>query len=142
MGNECVVKKRILPYKLCAGDLRHKMEIQTRDLTATSDFEDSQPIETFSHIRYQYCAIESIAGVTDAEGVMRFKGIHISRGSTHLIWTNWDADFPDLEHGNNYFLWDNKRYKVLTVNDVNERKRALAIQVTERGEDSEEATKA
>jgi hypothetical protein len=74
--------------------------------------------------------------------VSRFAKINIDEQATHIFWCDWDSDFPDVENRNHYLLDNSKRYKVLKVDNVNERNQALAIQVTERGESSEEAAKA
>jgi hypothetical protein len=132
------IKKRIKSTRLCAGDLKAKVAIQTRDLIE-SDFDSAQPVELFTTVRYQYCAIESAFG---ANGVARFDGINILEEATHIFWAMWDASFPDIEDRNHYLLFKNKRYRCLKVDNLNERDITLAIQVTERGEDSQEATKA
>ena len=140
---KCVTKKRILPTKLCAGDLKHKVAIQTRHLTESDDFDNSQPVETFTLVRYQYCGIETVEGIDKKQmGVARFDGINILNHTSHMFWTKWAPDFPDIENGNHYLLFDDRRFKVLKVNNINELNTSLAIQCTERGEDSQEATKA
>ena len=130
--------KRILKTKLCRGDLVHYVEIQERQLI-DSGLESSQPVEEFIGIRYQWCALETLG-----MGVTIFNGINIVPGATHLFWCTWDSDFPKLEN-RNYFLSlvnENRRFKVLKVDNVNERHIALAIQTTERGNDNLEATEA
>jgi SPP1 family predicted phage head-tail adaptor len=128
-------KKRVIPTHICTGDMRHLVDIQTRSLDE-SDFDSSQPEETFTTERQQWCAIET------TDGVSRFAKINIEDGATHIFWTPYDSGLPDIENRNTFISYDDKRYKVLKVTNVNERNEALAIQVTERGEDSEEATKA
>jgi hypothetical protein len=132
----CSDYKRITKTKLCTGDKRHLVEIQTRELEG-ADFSSSQPVETFTTVRQQWCALETIS-----PGVARFAKINIDEQATHIFWCDWDIDFPDVENRNHYLLDNSKRYKVLKVDNVNERNEALAIQVTERGETSEEASKA
>ena len=68
--------------------------------------------------------------------------MNIDDGATHIFWCRWDSGFPDLENRNNYILYSNKRYKVLRVDNVNELNTTIVIRATERGESSEEATKA
>ena len=128
--------KRIKKTKLCTNDKGHLVEIQTRDMEGVQVGE-TQPVETFSTVRNQWCALETLN-----QGVARFAKINILDESTHIFWTDWDSDFPDVENRNHYLLDNSKRYKVLKVDNVNERNQALAIQVTERGESSEEAAKA
>ena len=64
-----VNKKRIKKTIICSGDLKHTIEIQTRHLTAVG-YNDVQPVETFTTIRTQRCAIETI-GFPNT-GVARF----------------------------------------------------------------------
>ena len=135
----CATKKRIKPTKLCAGDLRELVDIQLRQLDE-SGFDSHQPVETFTSVRTQWCAIETI-GFPNL-GVARFDGINIEDGATHIFWCMWDAGFPALENRNHYIGFNSKRYKVLRMTNLNERNYTIAIQTTERGEDSEEATKA
>ena len=127
--------KRIQETKLCRGDLRHYVDIQTRELIE-SDFGSAQPVEKFTTIRKQWCAIETVSGVS------RFAKINILDDTTHVFWCFWDSDFPSLENRNHFLSCNWKRYKVLSVDNINERNWALAIQVTERGCSEEEATKA
>jgi len=128
--------KRIKKTKLIIGDKRHYVAIQTRVLEG-SDFGSSQPVETFETVRSQWCALETIS-----PGVARFAKINIDDNATHIFWCDWDSDFPDIENRNHTLLFDSKRYKVLRVDNVNKRNEAIAIQCTERGESSEEASEA
>jgi len=137
MGN-CDVK-RIKATKLCRGDLKHLVEIQSRVLEP-SDLDTSQPVETFTIIRSQWVAIETVSGVK--QGVAKFSRINIEDGATHLFWMFWDADLPAVENRNNFILHDSRRFKVLKVNNINELNTVIVIQTTERGEDTEEASKA
>jgi len=133
MGN-CDIK-RVKAAKLCVGDLKHLIEIQRRKLLP-SDLNTSQPVETFTTIRQQWAATETVSGV------MRFAKVNIMDGATHLFWAMWDADFPDLENRNNFVFHGGRRFKVLETNNINERDTVIVIQTTERGETTEEASKA
>jgi hypothetical protein len=127
--------KRIKPTKLCTGDLKFLVAIQTITLEG-SDFGSSEPSLAFLTVRSQWCAIETV------EGVSRFAKINIEDGATHLFWCEWDSSFPDIEKNNHFILHDLKRYTVLRVNNINERNETLVIQTTERGKATEEATEA
>jgi len=131
--------KRVKATKLCMGDLKHLVEIQSRVLTP-SDLEGSQPVETFTTVRQQWCAIETVRGVR--RGVAQFARINIEENATHLFWCVWDSDLPSVENRNNFILHDSRRFKVLKIDNTNERNTVIAIQTTERGEDTEEASKA
>lgn len=128
--------KRIKAVKLCLADLVHLVQIQTRDLEP-SGYDSSQPVEVFTTIRTQWCAVETVGG-----GVSRFGKINILEDTTHIFWTMYDSSFPDLENRNHWILSQSIRFKVLKVDNINERDTALAIQTTERGDSSLEAAKA
>ena len=121
------------------GDLTSLVDIQSRSLDS-SDFSSCQPVETFTTIRQQWCGIETVAGVK--QGVARYAGLNIEDGATHLFWCMWDADLPSIENRNNFILHDDRRFKVLKVDNINERNTVVVIQTTERGETTEEASKA
>lgn len=131
--------KRIKATKLCRGDLKHLVEIQSRTLDP-SGFDTNQPVETFTTIRQQWVAIETVSGVR--HGVAKFARVNILDDSTHLFWCFWDADLPAIENRNNFILHDNRRFKVLKIDNINELNTVVAIQTTERGDNTEEASKA
>ena len=128
--------KRIKTVKLCIADLKSLVEIQTRALIEAG-LDDAQPVELFATIRVKWCAVETIGA-----GVARFGAITILDDATHIFWCMWDADFPDLETRNHWILNDGKRYKILKVHNINERNTTIAIQTTERGDSTLEASEA
>ena len=128
-------KKRIKKTQVCVGDKDKLVDIQTRSLN-NSGLDSSQPVEVFATVRQQWCGIETL------DGVPRFAKINIEDGATHLFWTSYDIGLTAIENGNSYILHDSKRYKVLKVNNINEKNETIVIQTTERGATSEEAAKA
>ena len=132
--------KRIKKTKLCTGDLSHLVEIQTRAL-GTATIGSASPVLALTTVRTQWCGIETRSSLQGA-GVARFGKVNILDDTTHIFWCDWDADFPDVENWNHFILHDAKRYKILKVDNVNEMNETLAIQTTERGETTEESSKA
>jgi len=131
--------KRIKKTKLCTDDLPYLVDIQTRALGVTT-VGLSNPVMTLTTVRQQWCGIETVRGV--GQGVARFSKVNILDGATHIFWCDWDSAFPDVENRNHFIKHDSKYYKVLKVDNVNERNETIAIQTTERGETSEEASEA
>lgn len=123
--------KRIKTLKLCRADLKHLVELQKRDLD-NSDLDSPNPVEVFTKLRDQWVAIETVS-----PGLARFGKIHIEDKATHIFWMLWDVDLPEPD----FILNDGKRYKVLKTENINELDTTVAIQATERGDESLEATK-
>lgn len=129
MAGACEIK-RVKAVKLCRGDLRHLIDIQTRELKE-SGLDSSQPVEDFTTVRQQWAAVETVGGVN--QGVSRFAKIHILDEATHLFWCIWDSDFPETENRNTFVLFDERRFKVIRSDNINERNTVVVIQTTERG---------
>lgn len=122
--------KRIKATRLCHGDMVHLVDIQTRSLSA-SGYDSSQPSETFTTVRQVWCALETVSGVH--QGVVKFSGLNILEGTTHILWTFWDDELPDFETANHWVLADSERYRVLRMDNVNERNTVVAVQLAVRG---------
>ena len=124
--------KRIKTVKLCRADLKHLVELQQRVLD-TSDLDSSNPVEVFTKLRDQWVAIETVS-----PGAARFGKINVDDNATHIFWMLWDVDIPEP----NFILNDGKRYKVLKIENINELNTTIAIQVTERGDETLGASEA
>lgn len=128
-------KKRFTRTQLCAGDLRHKIAIQTRSLGGVS-FGQTSPRETFTTIFSPWAAIETISGFR------KFSGINIDENATDVFYILFSSAVAALEVGNHFILFDDKRFRILEVTDLNRDKRTLAIQCSDRGDDGLEASEA
>lgn len=120
-------KKRFTRIELCASDLRHKIAIQTRSLGGVS-FGQTSPGETFATVFSPWAAIETI------NGFKKFAGINIDERATDVFYIRFSSAVAALEVGNHFILFDDKRFRILEVTDLNRDKRTLAIQCTDRGE--------
>lgn len=123
--------KRVTATKLCTGDLRHPVELQSRSLD-TSGFASSQPVEVFTTLRVQWCAIETVSGVS------RYGAVNIEDGVTHLFWCKWDIGLTGVD----YILHDARRFKVMSMDNLNERDTTVVFQTKERGDVSLDASEA
>ena len=128
-------KKRFTRTELCAGDLRHKIDIQTRTLGGVS-FGQTSASETFTTIFSPWAAIETISGFK------KFSGINIDERATDVFYIRFSTAVAALEVANHFILFDGKRFRILEVTDLNRDKRTLAIQCTDRGDDTLDASEA
>lgn len=131
--------KRVKKIKLCRGDLNTVAEIQRRSLDE-SDFDSSQPVETFVIVTTRRSALETITRGTSG-GAKKFQGISIDDSSTHIFWMIYDPSLNIIEKNNFFIVANSKRYRVVSAINVNEENHTLAVQVEDRGPDTEEATK-
>ena len=127
--------KRFARERICAGDLRNRITIETRNL-GFANFDDKDVTETFTTVTSTYAAIETI------KGTRRFSGVNIDKRATHLFYVRYRAAIKDLETGNNYILHDSRRYFILELTINAEDNRFIIIQATNRGKDSEAASDA
>lgn len=129
------IRKRIPKVKICVGDLRHKIEIQTRSLSANKVGEFN-PQETFSLV------VTSWAGVETPNGSSKFLGVNINEDTTHIFVMRYSSVIANLEVANNFLLFKSRRMRILSVSNMNEDNIFLAIECTERGDDSKAASEA
>jgi len=125
--------------KLCRGDLNKKIRIQTRDLDE-SDYDSSQPVEQFATVFTRRSTLETVTGILS--GGKKFSGVSIDERTTHIFYVLYSSALEVIESSNYFILFREKRFRVVSVTNINEDNQFLAIQVTDRGEDSLEATKA
>lgn len=129
------VKKRIPRIEICAADLNKKIAIQRRVLEPPLPG-DVQPILTFIDIANPWAAIETPTGAS------KFLGVNINDGTTHIFIVRYRALISALEVGNNFVLFNDRRFRILNVTNMNEDNIFLAIECTERGEDDKDANEA
>lgn len=128
-------KKRIPTVKICTGDLKHKITIQTRQLGGVS-VGTYTPQETFTTLASPW------AGIETPNGRSRFLGTNINEKTTHVFIVRYQSTIAELEVHNNFILYDSRRFKILSVTNTNEDNNFLAIEATERGDDDKDASDA
>lgn len=127
--------KRFARERICAGDLRNRITIQTRTLAA-ANFDDTDVDETFATVVSTYAAIETI------RGTRRFASVNIDKRATHLFYVRYRDAIKDMETGNNFILHNSRRYFILELTIMAEDNRFIIIQATNRGESAEPASEA
>lgn len=115
--------------------------VQKRTLEP-SDFESSQPVETFSDIDSPDSLILTIGDRNINGGGRLFSGIQIVDGATHMFCMEYADILEPVEEANYFILLKARRFRILAVTNINEQDKVLAIQATERGSNALEATKA
>jgi len=128
-------RKSFKKTEICVADLRHKIVLQSRAMSAVSAG-IYEPVETFATIATVKSAIETV------EGTRRFAGVAIDKRTTHIFWIRYTSGLVTPEDGNHFILYDARRFRVLRVTNDGEDRKWLAIQCTERGDDSQAAAQA
>lgn len=115
--------------------------VQKRTL-GSSDFESSQPVETFADIDTPESIVKTISEKNINGGGKAFSGVQIVEGSTHMFCMEYAAALAPVEQSNYFILFKARRFRILAVTNINEQDKVLAMQATERGSNTLEATKA
>ena len=82
------------------------------------------------------------AAVETPNGRSKFLGVNINDATTHIFIVRYSSGTASLEVANNFVLFDNRRMKILNTVNMNEDNLFIAIECTERGDDSKESTEA
>lgn len=125
--------KRIKKTKLCTGDLDKWIDIQTRTEGTTQPGE-STPTEGFISVKEVFAGIET-PGLSNS-GVRYFNGVTIDPDTTHIFLIYFDPELERLEAGNHFILYDDYRYRILSIQNNNESDQYLNIQASNRGVDT------
>lgn len=120
--------KRLPKVKICLGDLRHKIQLATRELAGQTpgDFDDTGV--TITPYATVWCAFRTI------DGTPRFANTSIDPRATHLIYIRHRTDWRNIEAGNTFALMGDRNLRVLRVTNNDEDNQYDIIQATERGE--------
>lgn len=112
--------------KVCIGDLKHKIKIDVRSLTAPNDIDYSQEFVSF---------VEVWAGIKTTKGAEIFDGVNTVGVSTHQFFIR----YIDNVSTDNMIEYDSKKYRILRVQEMDESKDFILIQAAIRGDKSFEA---
>lgn len=105
-----------------------------------SDFESSQPVETFTSIDTPLAIVKTIGTMTAGDKL--FASISVANGATHVFCVLHTATLADVEHANYFIDLNGERYRILAVTNIDERSQVLAIQCVKRGDNTLEAAQA
>lgn len=133
------VKVRFDKQQLCTGDLEHYIDIQSRALGINTPGTTS-PVETFTSIKNVWAGIQTSSSI--AGGVALFSKININPNTTHVFFIYYDADLAKLETGNNFVLYKGERYRILATRNQGELNNMLALETTNRGDETKTASEA
>jgi SPP1 family predicted phage head-tail adaptor len=114
-------KKKIV----CAGDLKHLIEIKTRDI---------QPPDSGVDFDYQevtfakpWAKIETVNGLED------FDNINTGQNITHRFYIRFLDGLTEQE----WIIYNGRRYDILNVVNINEENTFMKIECTNKGKDSQ-----
>ncbi len=117
--------------QICIGDMRDRVILEDRDLTAP--FVGVDASEVFSNASSIWAMIETV------DGVEFFNSVNQAVDVTHFVYVNFDSSITvekwlRLENG--------QRLDILKVDNLDERNSVLKLQCTNRGQDTKEAASA
>ena len=124
------VKIRGKRRQLCIGDLDRLIEIQIRGITAPKN-------NNFDYDESFLTSLQVFAMVETSRGVAIFDATNIERLLTHLFYIRFQ---PDLDI-NTWVNYNNVRYDILDVENLDERSEYILLRTTNRGPDTQENTK-
>jgi len=79
------------------------------------------------------------AGVETPNGKSKFLGVNTNEDTTHVFVVRYQSALSDIEVQNNFVLFNSRRFRILSVVNMNEYNEFLAIEATERGVDTKDA---
>jgi len=124
-------KKKII----CAGDLDKRIELYTREIT-NSDIGGVDYSQTFTLFKSKWAMIQTPG--FQGSGLEVFDGVNLIGTVTHFIYIRYTAGVTSEK----FVKYDDRYFKILRVQDLNEDKTFMFLKCTERGIDSLEANEA
>lgn len=132
---------RIKKKRLCAGDLRHLVQVMSRDQVIGS-FDSVEPEEIFTEVAKSWMAIKSIGASRQSGGRAIVSGIQILDGTTHMFFCRYTPALSEMDITKTFFLLSGEYYRVLKLDKINEDNLTLAIQCALRGDSTKAASEA
>lgn len=124
-------KIRTKNQRVCTGDLKWRVILQNRNIKPPAfgsvDFD-----ETFTTSQTVWAAIETKTGDT------LFDGVDTDNKVTHVFYIRFKATVTS----ETWISFDGRRFDILNVESLDERKKYLKLTCIDRGLDTEEAAKA
>lgn len=122
MSNDCqkiTFNKRII----CAGDLKHKITLQSRNQTAPHGVDYSHE---FTDIASVWSAIKT------RNGEEMFNEVNVSEPITHVFYIRFRGDVTEQV----YVLYKNERYNIKNVININESNEFLQLNCNIKGSEN------
>lgn len=133
------VKKRFKQTQICTGDLRNLITIQERSLSAAG-FDDNEPTEVFTPIGTAYAGIVTTSSFSQSAAL--FAGVAIDQVGTHTFTVPFSTLYSQVEQGNNFILFDDRRFKIVRREIKDENKQFINLFCNERGSVDQSASEA
>lgn len=106
-----------------------------------SDFEATQPLETFTEIDTPLAIVKTISRSFGA-GSKLFDSVSIDPNATHIFCVLHTSALADVEFQNHFINLKAENYKILNATNLDEKDEILLFQAVKRGDDTLEATEA
>lgn len=128
--------KDITPKKrrLCTGDLRDRIEIQSRALKPTT-FSSSDYQEEFITISTVWASIQTTRGFQSFNDVGT-----VENNVTHKIYIRFSTELTITTE--NWLIFKNERYDIIDIENLEERNEFLLLYCEKKGSDSVPANEA
>ena len=126
----CSTKKRV-----CIGQLDKPIQIESRNIQAPANKtpQDVDADEIFENRVHVWANIKTLSG----EAI--FDGVNIEQTITHIFTFNYlGFEISTLD----WVIYDNRRFKIMSVENINEDNIFTAVRCVDRGIDTKEASKA
>lgn len=123
-------KVRIRKRQVCIGDLRNKIDLNSRDITAPSfnsvDFDEN------------FVVTKSVwAGIETQTGKVFFDGVETETAISHIMYIRFDATVT----AETWITFASRRIDILKVEDMEERGEFMKLTCSDRGFENREASK-
>ncbi len=132
-------RKRFSKKKICVGDLRHVIVIQSRSLS-DAKIGDNEPEEIFATVLKTRAGIRTLEGMFSGAAV--FQGLNIEDRPTHTFTVVRGKITEAVETGNNFIFYDQRRFRIVRRTLSNEDPYYVDIQCQERGSFRKSASEA
>ena len=124
------IKIRTKKRQVCIGDLNNLIKLQIRDIVAPV-FGSPDYDEQFTD------AAEVWAGIDTVSGKTFFDGVGTETSITHYFYIRYDATVTS----ETWVEFDNRRFDILTTNNLDERKEFMQLVCVDRGSSALQASK-
>lgn len=119
--------------KICTGDLKNLITIQTRTLTSNG-FEDVDYDEVFTQVIQVWAAIKTTRGFQSFNDVGT-----IQNNITHKIYIRFSADFTITSE--DWLDFEGERYLIRDIENLEERNEYLLLYCVKKGDNTKLANK-
>lgn len=125
--SECV-RIRIPHRKICVGDLKHRISLQSRTLGTPKFGVDIE--HEFSEFKKPW------SGIRTLKGTNIFSGANLDEAPSHIFYIRY---FDGLT-AESWVFYKDERYRILDVENIDERDEWYAIYCNQRGNANQDST--